>query len=128
MRGDNTQTLFGGGEFTQVLVLEVSVNVNLIGVGFVFEFQLGNIGSSVLFPLVPEVLGFVDFVNSGVQIQSSCRNLGLEFVLFSIQLFNFLLKVNNGLVFIGGQLVDRINNLSSEFLQLVNDFLKETLV
>jgi hypothetical protein len=78
--------------------------------------------------LVSKVLGFVDLVNGGVQIKASGSNLGLELILFSFQLFNSLFVFDHGFIFLSSQLVDSVNNLSSELLELVNDLLEKSLV
>jgi hypothetical protein len=63
-----------------------------------------------------ENLGLLDFIIGSSQIKSGSSNLWLEFNLFSFQLVNSFLEINNGLVFISSQSIDGVNHFVSEFL------------
>jgi hypothetical protein len=75
-----------------------------------------------------EGLGFFDFIDGGIQIQSGVGDLGLEISHFSIELLDTLLEVNHGLVLVSGQLIDGVDNGGSELLELVDDLLEQSLV
>jgi len=75
-----------------------------------------------------EDLGFLDFIVGSIQVKGGSSNLGLEFNLLSLELFNSLLVVNNSLVLIGSQSVDGVDDFISEILQHGDNLAQKSLV
>jgi hypothetical protein len=61
-RVDKLEGLLGDGDFSEVLVLQVGVDLGLLGVLVVLEFELGDEGLSVLIALGEEGGEVIDFL------------------------------------------------------------------
>jgi hypothetical protein len=127
-RVNDGKGLFGNGSLSQVLVLEVGVDLGLLGVLGVLKFQLGNVGFSVLDSLVLVLVRLVDFVLGRNQINVDLVDGSLEVGVFGVELFDSLLEISDGLSFLGGELVQSVNHLVSELVQSVNDLPDDSLV
>lgn len=70
----------------------------------------------------------VDFILSGIKVDGSLDDSFLEFSEFGVKLGNSFSKFDDILSFKSCGVIDGIDNLDSEFVQFVDDFLEHALV
>lgn len=68
---NNLESLFCDGDFSQVFVLEVGVDLGFLGVLVVLEFKLGDEGLSVSDSLLFVGISLVDFICRGIELRIS---------------------------------------------------------
>ena len=92
------------GEFTEILVLEVSVDLSLFGIGLLFKLKLSLICLAILVALIAELGQLGNLVLNGSQILVGVIELTLEIGILGIELINALFEVFNSLSLIKGDL------------------------
>jgi hypothetical protein len=127
-RFNNLKSLFSDSGFSQILVLQVGVDLSFLGILCVLKFQLSGVLSSVSNSLILEFGGLVDFILSGNDINVDLVDGSLEISVLSIQLFDSLFEVGDVLSFQSGQVVQSVNDLNSEFVQGVHNLSDDSLV
>jgi hypothetical protein len=125
---NKAEPLFTDGQFSEVFSSQILVDISFLGVKVVLKVELCLEHLSVSISLGDELSQFLDLVIDGSQINSDLSDSSSELSMFSVQVFNSLLKRSLILSLSGGEVIEGVHNGCSEFVQFVHDFTKQSLV
>lgn len=130
--------MLADGKFTDVLVLEVGVDLGLLSVVLLLEFEFSLVLVEVLFTLVLEGVALVDLVGDGGEVHVGVVELFLELAVLLFELLDVLFEIFNFLGLVEGDLegdtrkslylVEGINDVITELVKCSDDFTEDTLI
>lgn len=120
--------MFGNGDFSEVFVLEVGVDLSLLSVLVVLKFELSAEGLSVLIALGFEGSEVIDLLLNGGEVLVGVVDGALEVSILGVKLIDTLFVLLLLVLLAGSGVIEGINNGASEFVEFSNDLSEGTLI
>jgi len=98
--------LFGDGNFSGVLILEVGIDLGLLGVEVILEVEFSLVLLSIGFSTILEGLGVIHLVLSSIDVCGDIYDLSTELSMFKIELITSFYEFLLVFLLVGGELIE----------------------